>query len=127
MILLHMSFRGKAELYVVLGDMSLSPIRSDLHVEGIFAVGADLNNAFAIGKNKDIILSQYIGNMQEKENQIFFETSMLHFFQIFRFSPEQIICDLHPEYFSTAIATNIRYNIMFHYYMSSITMPMLLL
>lgn len=89
------------------------PIQSDLHVEGIFALGADLNNAFAIGKNKDIILSQYIGNMQEKENQIFFETSMLHFFQIFRFSPKQIICDLHPEYFSTTIAAkySIQHNI----------------
>jgi len=44
-----------------------APIRTQLNVEGIFAAGAELVNSFAIGKGKQAILSQYIGDLKNFE------------------------------------------------------------
>ncbi len=78
-----------------------SPLRNRHHTEGIFAVGAEQVSHFAIGKQHDIILGQYIGELSHRENLLFWEESVDHFSRLFRFTPSCVVCDLHPDYVAT--------------------------
>ncbi|MDO8898082.1 MAG: carbamoyltransferase HypF, partial [Bacteroidales bacterium] len=84
-----------------------SPIKLNLETEGIFAVGAELVNTFAIGKGKQAILSQHIGDLKNAETLAFYEESFQRFSRLFRFEPSLIACDLHPDYLSTQFARSL--------------------
>ncbi len=77
------------------------PLRNLHTTEGILAVGAEQVSHFAIGKQHDIILGQYIGELSRRENLRFWEESVDHFTRLFRFAPSHIACDLHPDYAAT--------------------------
>jgi hydrogenase maturation protein HypF len=81
-----------------------SPIQSSLNTEGIFAAGAELTNTFALGKGKQIIFSQHIGDLQNAETLAFYEESVDRFSRLFRFTLQAVACDTHPSYLSTAFA-----------------------
>jgi hydrogenase maturation protein HypF len=74
-------------------------------VDGILALGAEQKNSFCIGKNSQAIMSQYIGDLKNKHTCDFYTETIDHFRNLFRFKPEYIACDLHPDYFSTAYAS----------------------
>ena len=48
------------------------PVDLELNVDGIFACGAELVNCFCIGKGKQAILSQHIGDLKNAETLEFF-------------------------------------------------------
>ena len=52
-----------------------SPVYLKLITEGIFGAGAELTNCFAIGKGKQVILSQHIGDLKNAETLDFYSTS----------------------------------------------------
>lgn len=81
-----------------------SPIRLKLNTEGIFAAGAELVNCFGIGKGDQIILSQHIGDLKNLETLGFYKESVERFSNLFRFKPQIVVADLHPEYLSTKYA-----------------------
>lgn len=81
-----------------------SPIKLNLNTEGIFAAGAELVNCFGIGKGDQIILSQHIGDLKNLETLEFYKESVERFSKLFRFKPELVVADLHPEYLSTKFA-----------------------
>lgn len=80
------------------------PVTTSLDTEGILAFGAERVAMFALGKDKEIILSQYIGDLKNKETYAFYQDSLDRFFSLFRFSPQYLVCDAHPDYFSTYLA-----------------------
>ncbi len=80
------------------------PISLHLNAEGIFAAGAELVNTFAIGKGQQAILSQHIGDLKNLETLSFYEEAFERFKRLFRFKPELMVCDLHPDYLSTRFA-----------------------
>ena len=49
-------------------------------------------------------MSQYIGDLKNQETYNFFCETIDRFSDLFRFKPELIACDLHPEYLSTHYA-----------------------
>ncbi|MCK5028087.1 MAG: carbamoyltransferase HypF [Bacteroidales bacterium] len=79
-------------------------------VEGIFGTGAELKNSFCIGKNSSAILSQYIGDLKNLETFNFYEQTANRLFDLFKFKPKVIACDMHPEYFSTQFAEKLNAN-----------------
>lgn len=81
-----------------------SPVDLPFRAEGILATGAELNNAFAIGKGRQAIMSQHIGDLKNASTLEFFEQSLQRFRQLFRFEPILVACDLHPDYLSTQFA-----------------------
>lgn len=83
-----------------------SPIRIKLNAEGIFAAGAELENTFAIGKGNQIIISQYIGDLQSAATLDFYEQTYSRFSNLFLFNPEIAVCDLHPDYNSSIFTKN---------------------
>jgi hydrogenase maturation protein HypF len=76
----------------------------DLNTEGVFAAGAELVNCFAIGKGKQAILSQHIGDLKNLETLEFYTESAARFGHLFRFKPESVVADLHPDYLSSRYA-----------------------
>lgn len=80
------------------------PVELSFDVEGILATGAELNNTFAIGKGRQAIMSQHIGDLKNAPTLGFFEQSLGRFQRLFRFRPQLIACDLHPDYLSTQFA-----------------------
>ncbi len=81
-----------------------APIKLKLPAEGIFAAGAELVNCFAIGKGREVILSQHIGDLKNMETYEFYKESIDRFGKLFRFNPELMACDMHPDYLSTRFA-----------------------
>ncbi len=78
-----------------------SPIRTSLKTEGIFAAGAELVNCFCIGKGKQAIMSQHIGDLKNLETLEFYEESVNRFSSLFRLKPEIAVADMHPDYLSS--------------------------
>ena len=78
-----------------------APIDLNVNTEGILAIGADQKNCFAIGKQNKAILSQHIGDLKDGNNYEFFTESLRNFSSLYQFTPEIIVCDSHPAYFSS--------------------------
>jgi hydrogenase maturation protein HypF len=81
------------------------PIDLKFKVEGILALGAEQKNSFCIGRNYQAIMSQYIGDLKNMPTCDFYKKTIDRFSKLFRFRPEYIACDLHPDYFSTNYAS----------------------
>jgi hydrogenase maturation protein HypF len=78
-----------------------SPQHLELDTEGIFATGAELVNCFALGRGKQAILSQHIGDLKNLETLDFYTESFRRFCQMFRVRLNTVAVDLHPDYLST--------------------------
>ena len=77
------------------------PVDLNCNVEGIIAFGAEQKNSFCIGKGNQAIMSQYIGDLKNPATYNFFNETIDRFSDLFRFKPEFVACDLHPDYLST--------------------------
>ena len=80
------------------------PIKLNLNVDGILATGAELVNCFCIGKDKQAILSQHIGDLKNIETYEFYCETIEKYKKLFRFNPKLMVSDLHPDYLSTKYA-----------------------
>jgi len=77
------------------------PIALNFETEGILATGAELKNCFCLGKGNLAIMSQHIGDLKNLETFAFFTESAARFSDLFRFEPQLIATDLHPDYLTT--------------------------
>jgi hydrogenase maturation protein HypF len=77
------------------------PVDLKCNVEGILALGGEQKNSFCIGKSSQAVMSQYIGDLKNPATFNFFNETIDRFSNLFRFKPEFIACDLHPDYLST--------------------------
>lgn len=77
------------------------PFFADIQTDGILAFGAEKVNTFALGKEDTIIQSQYIGDLKNGETLAFYQEALERFRALFRFTPRQLVCDLHPDYLSS--------------------------
>ena len=77
------------------------PFFTDTRVEGLLAFGAEKVSTFALGKGDTIVQSQYIGDLKNWETFRFYTESLERFQRLFRFTPRQLVCDLHPDYLSS--------------------------
>jgi hydrogenase maturation protein HypF len=83
-----------------------SPVRVKQQVEGIIALGAELANCFAVGRNNLVFLSQHIGDLKNFETYEFFLESLRRFKRLFNVESHLLVADLHPDYLSTQYALN---------------------
>ncbi|RLD90806.1 MAG: carbamoyltransferase HypF, partial [Bacteroidetes bacterium] len=81
-----------------------SPIRTGIELEGILGTGAELTSTFCMGKGRQAIMSQYIGDLKNLETLDFYREIYDRFCRMFRFSPNLVVSDLHPDYMSTRFA-----------------------
>jgi hydrogenase maturation protein HypF len=78
---------------------------SDPH-PAILAVGAHLKNAIAIAIERQVFLSQHIGDLETAQAVDAFTKTISSFQQLYDLEPEIIACDRHPNYFSSQYAQN---------------------
>ena len=70
----------------------------------VLAVGGEERNTFCMLVGDRAVLSQHIGDLDNVETLDYFERSIEHLEMLFRWRPEVIAYDLHPEYLSTKYA-----------------------
>ncbi|MCF6173505.1 MAG: carbamoyltransferase HypF [Campylobacteraceae bacterium] len=84
----------------------------------ILAVGAHQKNTIALYFDNQVILSPYIGDLDSVKSCDFFIRTLETFRRLYNFKPEVIICDLHPNYFTTQWAKKQKckiYQVQHHY------------
>jgi hydrogenase maturation protein HypF len=78
-----------------------SPVDLAYNVDGVLALGAEQKNSFCIGRDKQAIMSQFIGDLKNLPVYEFYLESLARFKDLFRFKPEFLVCDMHPDYLSS--------------------------
>ncbi len=76
----------------------------------ILAVGGHLKNTIAIGFNQQVFLSQHIGNLETPETLNSFKKTIDSLSNLYNFKPDLIVCDAHPDYYSTQYAQKLSMN-----------------
>ncbi len=81
------------------------PVHLYADTADILALGAEQKNTFCLGRGNMAIPSQYIGDVRNLATYEFMKEALDRFSHLFRFTPEAIACDLHPDYLSTRLAS----------------------
>ena len=74
---------------------------------GTLAVGAHLKNTTAVLFNGRVFVSQHIGDLSSTSAVRRFESIIQRFEDLYGSRPERVVCDMHPEYPSTAYAESL--------------------
>lgn len=77
------------------------PVRVDRELPPVLAVGGHLKNTVAIAVGRQVFLSQHVGDLDTPEARRAFENAIDDLCRLYRFKPELVACDLHPDYAST--------------------------
>ncbi len=72
--------------------------------DGYLAYGGDLKSAFAIGKGRQIIVSQYLGDLSNTETQQQYQETIQHYLSLYHLEIRHHVADRHPSYFSRRLA-----------------------
>ncbi len=72
--------------------------------DGFLAYGGDLKNAFAIGKGRQIIVSQYLGDLSNIETQQQYQQTIEHYKSLYQLAIHHHVADKHPGYFTHQLA-----------------------
>ena len=75
------------------------PVRHAL--PSILAVGGHLKSTVALALGRQVVVSQHIGDLDTPQARESFERIVTDLCGLYRFSPDVIACDLHPDYWST--------------------------
>ncbi len=70
----------------------------------LVAAGADLKNVPALAIERQVFLTQHIGDMENLKAREEHIRAIADFEQFFRIQPQVVVCDLHPGYASTRYA-----------------------
>ncbi len=87
------------------------------HAECVLAVGAELKNTICFARRSGMngqqdnslapvngFVSQHIGDVSEAGTENFMRETAAHLEQVFKFRPDLIVRDLHPDYLSSGMA-----------------------
>jgi hydrogenase maturation protein HypF len=77
------------------------PVFVGRDLPAILAVGSHLKNTVAIAVGQQIFLSQHVGDLDTPEARNAFERAIDDLCRLYRFQPQMVACDLHPDYAST--------------------------
>ena len=77
------------------------PVRLDRELPPVLAVGGHLKNTVAIAVGRQVFLSQHVGDLDTPEARRAFANAIDDLCRLYRFKPELVACDLHPDYAST--------------------------
>ena len=81
------------------------PVRvSPSFARPVLAVGAQLKNAFCIGRGDEATLGPHVGDLDDLETYAAFEAAVARLERFLGVRPERLACDLHPLYLSTRYA-----------------------
>lgn len=83
------------------------PIHSDRDLPNAMAVGGQQKSSFALSRGKQLLLSQYMGDLGSLRAQETYEREIEWAQSVYRCTIEHIACDAHPDYRSTRYAQSL--------------------
>jgi hydrogenase maturation protein HypF len=82
------------------------PIIMSKKMDQVFAAGPEDKNTVCFTRGKYAFPSQHLGDLKNQESYEAYQEAVDRIIHVFQFSPELIVCDLHPDYLSTVYAEN---------------------
>lgn len=73
----------------------------------VLGMGGDLKSAFCLTRNDEAFMSQHIGDLESAGCQAFYGEALAHLENLLERRPEVIVHDLHPNFFSSAMAADL--------------------
>jgi hydrogenase maturation protein HypF len=70
----------------------------------LLAAGGHLKSAVALSRGREILLGQHIGDLATPAARRRYRENVADFSQLVGVKPERIVCDRHPDYFTTRFA-----------------------
>lgn len=77
------------------------PVWLPFDATGIVAFGAEQKASFAAGRDRHAFLSQHIGDLKNAAVLDHYRSALETYLRLFRIRPGMLVCDLHPDYFSS--------------------------
>ncbi|GAB4536282.1 MAG: hypothetical protein Kow0063_21550 [Anaerolineae bacterium] len=93
--------RGEARLLRRARGYAPLPVLAPRPLPTILAVGAHLKNTVALSVERQVFISQHIGDLETAEAMNAFERVIADFLRLYEATPAAIAHDLHPDYLST--------------------------
>ncbi|MBI5747885.1 MAG: carbamoyltransferase HypF [Nitrospinae bacterium] len=84
------------------------PIELEIEMPEILGCGGELKNTFTLTKGHYAIMSQHIGDLENYEAIEFFKETLKNLKNSFRVEPTIIAHDLHPDYWTTKFAKELK-------------------
>ncbi len=94
-----------------------TPIELGENLPSVFATGTYLKNTFTLTNKSQAYVSQYIGDMGSQDNIDYYHNVLEHFKTLYDFSPEAVVCDMHPDIYTAEFAQKLNlpvYEIQHH-------------
>jgi hydrogenase maturation protein HypF len=66
-------------------------------------MGGDLKSSFAFHRDNSVFLSQYFGDLEDKSAFDTYKANIDRFAKLHGFNKEKIVCDKHPQYYSSNV------------------------
>jgi hydrogenase maturation protein HypF len=70
----------------------------------ILALGGELKDTVSLYKNGYVVTSQFLGDLDEYQNHLYFEETIRHLGRLFDVKPTWVVSDLHPNFHTTRYA-----------------------
>lgn len=77
------------------------PVLLPFDATGLIAFGAEQKASFAAGREQHAFLSQHIGDLKNTAVLDHYRSALETYLRLFRVRPAVLVCDRHPDYFST--------------------------
>jgi hydrogenase maturation protein HypF len=97
-------FQGKPLFYRRARGYAPRAVQLPFAVPPLLAAGAELKSAICLADGSRAVLSQHIGDLQNRATLDSFEHSVTHLSTLLEIKPALIACDLHPDYLSSCYA-----------------------
>jgi hydrogenase maturation protein HypF len=81
-----------------------SPIALGQEGPQVLGLGAENKSTICLTKRDQAFISQHIGDLYNPETLDYYRQSIIHLQGILQCQPQALVCDLHPDYLSTAYA-----------------------
>ena len=83
------------------------PLRTGRALRPVLALGAHLKNTIALGWQRQIVVSQHLGDLETAASLDAFRAAIADLSRLYGFKPELAACDLHPDYASSRHAESL--------------------
>ncbi|MCS7138730.1 MAG: Sua5/YciO/YrdC/YwlC family protein, partial [Crenarchaeota archaeon] len=83
------------------------PVEVELNVDGVLAMGADLNNTFAIAKKGRVFISQYMGDLENILIRKRYMEAIRGLKRLLNLDYNTVAYDPHPAYYSSQIGLSL--------------------
>jgi hydrogenase maturation protein HypF len=88
------------------------PVRVRADLPRVLALGGHMKSVVAIGWDRQVVVSQHIGDLDTLEARDAFERTVHDLMRLYEFRPELVVCDLHPDYYSSQFAATLPYPVV---------------